>query len=251
MERCTRHVLRLNIFSLKLVLFNYAYIPFDQNFNFFFFVGRPKYVVDPSVKGNNNSYGGYNNGFGMSSLANPLGQQGGFNSSMQQPHNLNQPFGQQNSFNPLLEQPHALSQPLSQQSGFNPPNMHQHNQPLGQQSGFNPPNMHLHNQPLGQQSGYNPPTPHPHNFNQPLGQQNVFNEPLNQPPPPNIYNPAQINNLNQTKSFGQLPNLNQQPSFQPIQSTLNNFSQAVPPSPNFNQPSSVHNQRAPSGNIVY
>lgn len=100
---------------------------------------------------------------------------------------------------------------------------------------------------MGQQSGFNPSMGQSNNFNQPLGQTSIFNQQIQ----PNIYNPssAQINSLNQSKNYGQLPNLNQQPTFQPIQSNMNNFSQAIPHSPNFNQASSIYNQRAPSGEL--
>ncbi|XP_060863802.1 protein transport protein Sec31A [Metopolophium dirhodum] len=196
--------------------------------------GKPKYVVDPSVKGNN-IYGSYNNGLG-----NPLGQQSGFNTQMGQPNTLNQPLGQQSGFNSPMgqPQPHIFNQPFGQQSSYNPT--------IGQQSNFNPlgGQSNTLNQPLGQQSGFNPP----------MGQSNFINQPmehtsnLNQHMRPNINDPAsaQISNFNQPKSFGQLPNLNQQPTFQPIQSHLNNFPQAIPHSPNFNQSSSNYNQRAPS-----
>jgi len=197
-------------------------------------IGKPKYVVDPSVKGNN-IYGSYNNGLGISSIANPLGQQSGFNTQMGQPHTLNQPFIQQSGFNSPMGQPlpHTLNQSFGQQSNFN--------LPVGQSNTLN--------QPLGQQSGFNSPMGQSNFINQPLGHSSNFNEQLNQPTQPNIYNPAsaQISNFNQPKSFGQLPNMNQQPTFQPIQSHLNNFSQAIPPSPNFNQSPSTYNQRTPSG----
>ncbi|KAE9536634.1 hypothetical protein AGLY_007036 [Aphis glycines] len=195
--------------------------------------GKPKYVIDPSVKGNN-IYGSYNNGLGISSMANPLGQQSGFNTQMGQPHTLNQPFIQQSGFNSPMGQPlpHTLNQPFGQQSNFN--------LPVGQSNTLN--------QPLGQQSGFNPPMGQSNFINQPLGHSSNFNEQLNQPTQPNIYNPAsaQISNFNQPKSVGQLPNMNQQPTFQPIQSHLNNFSQTIPPSPNFNQSPSTYNQRTPS-----
>lgn len=195
--------------------------------------GKPKYVVDPSVKGNN-IYGNYNNGLGNSSMANPLGQQSGFNTQMGQPHTLNQPFIQQSGFNSPMGQPlpHTLNQPFGQQSNFN--------LPVGQSNTLN--------QPLGQQSGFNPPMGQSNFINQPLGHSSNFNEQLNQPTQPNIYNPAssQISNFNQPKSFVQLPNMNQQPTFQPIQSHLSNLSQAIPPSPNFNQSPSTYNQRTPS-----
>ncbi|VVC27705.1 Hypothetical protein CINCED_3A002881 [Cinara cedri] len=141
--------------------------------------GKPKYVIDPSVKGNN-MYGSYNNnGLGMLS---PMGQQSGFNSSIGQPHVLNQPLGQQNIFKPSMVQPNCLSQPLGQTN----------------------------------------------NSIEPLIQQQIQ---------PNIYNPT----YNQPK--GPVPNLNPQPTFQPIQ---NNYSQVISPSPNLNQSSSIYNQRAPS-----
>ncbi|XP_060837577.1 protein transport protein Sec31A isoform X2 [Rhopalosiphum padi] len=194
--------------------------------------GKPKYVVDPSVKGNN-VYGSYNNGLGTPSMTNP-GQQSGFNAQMGQPHTLNPPFIQQSGFNSPMGQPlpHTLNHPFGQQSNFN--------QPVGQ--------LNTLNQPMGQQSGFNPPMGQSNFINQPLGHTSNFNEQLNQPTQPNIYNPAsaQISNFNQPKSFGQLPNMNQQPTFQPIQSHLNNFSQAIPPSPNFNQSSSNYNQTTPS-----
>ncbi|XP_026808724.1 protein transport protein Sec31A [Rhopalosiphum maidis] len=195
--------------------------------------GKPKYVVDPSVKGNN-VYGSYNNGLRTPSMTNTLGQQSGFNAQMGQPHTLNPPFIQQSGFNSPMGQPlpHTLNQPFGQQSNFN--------QPIGQSNTLN--------QPLGQQSGFNPPMGQSNFINQPLGHTSNLNEQLNQPSQPNIYNPAsaQISNFNQPKSFGQLPNMNQQQTFQPIQSHLNNFSQAIPPSPNFNQSSSTYNQSTPS-----
>jgi protein transport protein SEC31 len=201
--------------------------------------GKPKYVVDPSVKGNN-TYGSYNNGLGNPSMPNPLGQQSGFNTQMGQLHTLNQPFIQQSGLSSPMgqPQPHTFNQPFGQQSSFNPT--------IGQQSNFNPlvgqPNTLNH--PMGQQSGFNPPMGQSNFINQPLGPTSN----LNQHKQPNINEPAsaQISNFNQPKSFGQLPNLNQQPTFQPIQSHLNNFSQAIPQSPNFNQSSSTYNQRAPS-----
>jgi hypothetical protein len=165
-------------------------------------------------------------------MTNP-GQQSGFNAQMGQPHTLNPPFIQQSGFNSPMGQPlpHTLNHPFGQQSNFN--------QPVGQ--------------PMGQQSGFNPPMGQSNFINQPLGHTSNFNEQLNQPTQPNIYNPAsaQISNFNQPKSFGQLPNMNQQPTFQPIQSHLNNFSQAIPPSPNFNQSSSNYNQTTPSGKYVF
>jgi len=168
-------------------------------------------------------------------MTNPLGQQSGFNTQMGQPHTLNQPFIQQSGFNSPMGQPlpHTLNQPFGQQSNFN--------LPVGQSNTLN--------QPLGQQSGFNPPMGQSNFINQPLGHSSNFNEQLNQPTQPNIYNPAsaQISNFNQPKSFVQLPNMNQQPTFQPIQSHLNNLSQAIPPSPNFNQSPSTYNQRTPSG----
>lgn len=207
-------------------------------------IGKPKYVVDPSVKGNN-IYGSYNNGLGNPSMANPLGQQSGFNTQMGLPNTLNQPFTQQSGFNSPMgqPQPHIFNQPLGQQSSYNPT--------IGQQSNFNPlvGQSNTLNQPLGQQSGFNPPMGQSNFINQPMGHTSNLNEQLNQHMRPNINDPssAQINNFNQPKSFGQLPNLNQQPTFQPIQSHLNNFSQTIPQSPNFNQSSSTYNQRAPSG----
>jgi len=172
-------------------------------------IGKPKYVVDPSVKGNN-TYGSYNNG-----LENPVGQQSGFNTQMRQPHTVNQPFIQQSGFNSSMVQP----------------------QP------------HIFNQPFGQQSGFNPPMGQSNFINQPLGP----NEQLNQKIRPNINDPAtaQISNFNQHKHVDQLPNLNPQPTFQPIQSHLSNFSQAIPQSPNFNQSSLTYNQRAPSGKLIF
>ena len=177
-------------------------------------------------------------------MVNPLGQQSGFNTQIGQPHILNQPFNQQSGFNSAMgqPQPHTFNQSFGQQSSFNPT--------IGQKNNFNPlvGQSNTLNQPLGQQSGFNPPMIQSNFINQPLGHTSNFNEQLNKQMQPNIYDPAsaQISNFNQPKIFGQLPNLNQQPTFQPIQSNLNNFSQAIPPSPNFNQPSSTYNQRAPS-----
>lgn len=107
---------------------------------------------------------------------------------------------------------------------------------MGPQSGFNP--------STGPQSGFNPSMGQSNNFNQPLGQTSNFNHQI-------IYNPssAQINSLNQPKNYGHSPILNQQPTFQPIQSNMNNFSQVIPQSPNFNNASSIYNQRAPSGEL--
>lgn len=150
-------------------------------------------------------------------MINPLGQHSGFNSSLGHPQVINQPFGQPSGFNPSMGQPQILSQPVGQQSNFN--------------------------SPMGQLN----------NLNQPLGPTSNFNEPINQKVQPNIYNPAaaQINSFHQPRSVGQLPNLIQQPTFQPIQGHLNAFPQVIPPSPNFNQSSSIYNQRAPSGEILY
>lgn len=151
---------------------------------------------------------------------------GSYNNSLGMPPMVNS-FGQQSSFNSSMGQPYALNQPLGPQNGYNPPV----EQPQ------------VLNQPTGQQSGFNPSVGHP----------NMLSDPLNQQIQPNIYNPASapISSFNQAKSFGQLPNLNQQPTFQPIQSNLHNFSHAIPPSPNFNQPQSSYNQRAPSGKLAY
>lgn len=169
----------------------------------------------------------------MTAMINPLGQQSGFNSPMGQPPTLNQTLGQQSSFNPSMGQPPILNQTLGQPSGFNPL--------IGQSQ------PHTLSQPL-QQSEFNSSIGPSNILNKPLGQTCNFNNPLIQP---NTYNSSQISNFNQPKSFGQLPNLNQQLTFQPIQSHSNNFSHAFPSSPSFNQPSSVYNQRAPSGKLIY
>lgn len=163
-------------------------------------------MVDPSVKGNN-SFGVHNNTLGMPSIVNPLGPQTNFNPPMSQSNALSQPYGQQTSFNPLIGQSHILNQSLGQGT---------------------------FNSPMGQP-----------NCLPPSGQNNTMNNSLNQHTQPNIYNPAQSNSFYQPTNFGQSSNLNQQPTFQPIQSNVNNFSQVIPPSPN------IYNQRAPSGKLKY
>lgn len=186
----------------------------------------------------------------MPSMVNPLGQQSCFSSPIGQPNTLNQPLGQQSGFNPPIGQlqPHYSKQTLEQNGPpIGPPQTL--NQPLGQQSGFNPslePQNTL-NQHFRQQSGFDTPMGQSNYLNKPLGQAQNFNEPLNQQIQPNIYNPAQINNFHQPKNLGQLSNTNQQPTFQPLQSYSNNFSNVIPPSPSFNVSSSIYNQRAPSG----
>jgi len=127
---------------------------------------------------------------------------------------------------------------LGQPSGFNPtmglPNT------INQQISFNPPIEQPH--ALSQQYGFNQPIGQSNNLSQPLAQTSSFNEPLNQPPTlSNIYNPAlvQTNNYNNSNNFGNSSNLNQQPTFQPIQNHLSNC----------NQPLSIYNQRTPSGKI--
>lgn len=134
--------------------------------------------------------------------------QGSFNPLIGQPNTLSQPFGQQTSFNPLIGQPHILNQSLEQQNVFN--------------------------SPMGQS-----------NYLSSLGQINNLNDPLSQHIQPNMHNLVQSNSFYQPKSFGQSSNLNQQPTFQPIQSNLNTFSQVIPPSSNF------YSQKTPSGKIKY
>ncbi|XP_050440594.1 protein transport protein Sec31A isoform X2 [Adelges cooleyi] len=140
--------------------------------------GKPKYLVDPSVKGNN-TYGVYNNNsvgttHPINNYNQPSNHLNNMNNQLRPLTNYNNQLNQPITFNQPLDQSHNFTDPLShpiQPNNFNPPLVQSNhiNQSSIMQPMFQPVQNPLHN--YSQRAI--PPSP---SFNQPsLNQPTVYN----------------------------------------------------------------------------